>query len=252
MLNDLKDKTITFVKKNDSKILKWVGVSCFVGATVTAIWATPKAVELLRKRKLEQCRTKLSVLDILKTTWKLYLPTFSLIGTGLYCVVKSSNMDKKRNAILIANGKMWEETYKEYKNSVIETLGEKKEKNIRNNISKRKVENDDINSKTIILTNNGNTLFQDSLSNQYFRSDIDTVKKIINKMNARINSENYISLDELYHELGIESTRLSSEYGWQAGNLIEIEFNPVIAKNDEACICLEYLSMPKLDYARFA
>lgn len=240
-----------YAKEHASGIFKCVGVGCLIGACATAIWATPKAVDLLREKQIREQKGKLSVLDIFKTTWKLYLPTVTLIAAGVGCIVKSNNIDKKKNAALIATTALAQQTYNEYRDSVIETLGNKKEKAVRDNIAKKKVEKTEIDDKTIIITGKGNTLFMDSMSNQIFKSDIDTIRKSINILNTRLINDNYISLDDVYRELGIGSTKLSPTLGWQVGELIEVDFIPEL-KNDEAIIVIDFLPMPKPNYARFA
>ena len=66
----------------------------------------------------------------------------------------------------------------------------------------------------VIVTEKGNTLCRDSISGRYFKSDIDKIKKVVNELNRQLIHQNYISLNEFYYELGLDSTKNGSYLGW--------------------------------------
>ena len=107
----------------------------------------------------------------------------------------------------------------------------------------------DKSDKTVIITSNGNTLCKDSVSGRYFRSDVDTIKKAINTINRRLTYENYVSLNELYSEIGLDSVKNGDLIGWNLDQgLIEPTFDTCLAENDEPCVVIDYYVAPRYDF----
>ena len=62
----------------------------------------------------------------------------------------------------------------------------------------------------------------------------------------------YISLNELYDEIGLENISLGEDLGWKVEDgLIEIEWSSQIADDGSPCIVMNYLRAPKYGYYRF-
>lgn len=240
------------IKIHESEILLGFGIGGMIYSTISAVKVTPKAIKLIEQRKKElECleNEKLSVKETVKTTWKLYIPTVSSMILSAGCIITSNHIKTKRNAALATAYALSERTLTSYRDKVIETLGESKEKEIREKISQDEVTNNPISNSQVIIASKGNTLFMDSISGRYFRSDIDKIRKAINEMNRRINLQNYVSLDEFYNEIGLESTNISNNIGWNLDSgLIEIDFNACIAENDEPCIVLNYYVEPRFEF----
>ena len=136
-----------------------------------------------------------------------------------------------------------------YRNKVIDTLGDKKEKEIQEKVAQDKVTNNSPKDQQVIITSKGNTLFMDSLSGRYFRSDIDKIKKIINELNRRLVFEHYLSVNDLYYELGLKSTKNGSFMGWNLDKgLIEVRYDTALADNDEPCIVINYDISPRYEF----
>lgn len=258
--------TRNFLGKHSPEILTGIGIAGLLSSTVLAVKATPKAI-ILRdeeiKRKNEEnvkeatrlnqdtCEylTKLKPLDLIKTCWKPYIPAASMAIVGTSCIVGASAIHYKRNAALATVYALSERTLSTYREKVAETLGEKKEKEIREKIAQDDVNKDNGTDKTVIITSKGNTLIKDSVSGRYFRSDVDTIKKAINTLNRRLTYEHYISLNELYGEIGLDNVKNGSMVGWNLDTgLIEPSFETCLAENDEPCIVLDYMVAPRYDF----
>jgi hypothetical protein len=61
----------------------------------------------------------------------------------------------------------------------------------------------------------------------------------------------YVSLNELYDELGIDRTAVGDDLGWSVDKLIDIGFSSQIADNGEPSIVLDYRVAPKYNYTSF-
>lgn len=78
---------------------------------------------------------------------------------------------------------------------------------VRDAVAKEHVEKNPIENKEVIIVGRGDTLCFDTVSGRYFRSDIETIKKAENELDARLRTEMYISLNDFYYEIGLEPLR---------------------------------------------
>ena len=66
-------------------------------------------------------------------------------------------------------------------------------------------------------------------------------------------SQNYVSLDEFYNEIGLDSTKSSSRLGWNIDKgFIELDISTCLAENDEPCIVLDYSIAPIYEFDMMA
>lgn len=243
-----------FIGKHSPEILTGIGIAGMITSTVLAVKATPKALELIGDKKEElgyprDCEEHLTVVDTVKAAWTPYIPAALMSLASASCIIGASAVSAKRNAALATAYAISERTLVRYRDKVVETLGDKKEKEIRDKVAQDEVSKKNISNSQVIVTSNGNTLFMDGVSGRTFRSSMDRVNKVVNELNRRMNYENYISLDDFYSELGLESTDISSQIGWNLDDgLIQLDVSTCLADNDEPCIYLGYRVAPRYEY----
>lgn len=238
------------VEKHAPEILMGFGIAGMLTSTVLAVKATPKALKLIEEKKQETRRTeKLKTIDVVKVTWKCYIPAAALATVSTGCLIGSSKVSLKRNAVLATAYKIAETAHKEYREKVIETIGEKKEELVRDKVAKEKLDQNPTRNCEIIVTDHGNTLCYDVLSGRYFRTNIDRIKKVENELNRRMLIENYISLNDFYDEIGLKRTTLGEELGWKIERgYLDLHFSSQLTDNDEPCLVINYGVEPKYDY----
>ena len=241
-----------FMYKHSPEILTGVGVAGMITSTVLAVKATPKALALLEDAKQKKGED-LTNIETVKVAWKPYIPAAVTSIVSMSCIIGASAVSTKRNAALATAYALSEKTLLTYRDKVIETIGEKKEKEIKEKIAQDEVDRKPVSSSQVFITPKGNTLCMDYISGRYFRSDLDTIRKIVNDLNRRMLNENYISLDEFYSELGLEPTKNSSHLGWNIDKgYIEIDFRTCLTDNDEPCVVVDYSIAPEYDYDMMA
>ena len=238
--------------KHSPQILTGLGIAGVVTTTVLAVKATPKAIKLIEAEE-EAKQDKLTPMEVVKTTWKCYIPAAISMSTSIACLIFANSVHTKRNAALAAAYKISETALIEYKNKVVETIGEKKEKTVREKIAEDKVKNNPPSQNTIIMTDGGTELFLDPVSGRYFQSDMEKIRRIENECNKKMlhDINGYMSLNDFYDELGLEHSSIGYELGWNAYNLLEIDYIPQLLENDKVCVVLEYTTGPKYDYMEF-
>ena len=248
-LTNFLKSTRTFLGKHSPEILTGIGVTGMITTTILAVKSTPKALILIEEKKKELGTDELTVIEVVKTAWKPYIPALALGIASASCIIGASAVNAKRNAALATAYAISERTLVRYRDKIIDTIGEKKEKEVREKIAQDEVDKNKVSNNGVIVTSKGNTLCRDAISGRYFRSDIDKIKKIVNELNRQMIYQNYISLNDFYYELGLDPVKNGSALGWNLDSgLIELDFSTCLAENDEPCVVIDYLVGPRYEF----
>lgn len=257
----------TFATKNSPVLLTAIGIAGFGLAIYKTATATPKAlknIEEEKKRQNEELHQqaiengeetvpvidKLKPTDVIKVTWKCYLPVAVTAVLSAGCIIGGCSVNMKRNAALATAYTLSETALREYRDKVVETIGEKKEEAVRDSIAQDKVRNNPVKNNEIIITEKGNTLCYDAHAGRYFRSAIDKIRRAENELNKRMLSEHYISLNDFYYELGLKPTDGGDELGWNLdGGFIDVHFSSVLSEDEEPCLAISFHVAPRYDFA---
>lgn len=243
-------KTISInVKKHSPAILTGIGITGMITTTVMAVRATPKAMQLIENKKEELEKDKLTAVETVKAAWKCYIPSAATCVASAACLIGASSVSYKRNAALMTAYKITESAFCEYKDKVVETIGEKKEQAVHDAIAKDHVDRNPVSNTEVIITDRGHTLCYDELSGRYFYSDVDTIRKAANEINRRMLDDMCASLNEFYYEIGLDGTRLGDELGWNVSKgLIDLKFSATVSSDDRPCIVMDYQVPPRYEF----
>lgn len=236
------------------EILTGIGIAGMVTTTVLAVKATPKALKLIEAKKEALEVEKLTPVETVKTAWKPYIPAAVTGVISVACLVGASSVNASRNAALAAAYNISATALSDYKEKVIETIGEKKEKAVRDKVAEEQLKKTPADSNTtIFVTGSGKTRCFDTITKQRFVSDIESIKKSVNELNRRmINGEDYISLNEFYYEIGLDEVAIGDELGWNVTRgLIEVDFSAQLDADGTPCIVLDYTVVPKRGYSSY-
>jgi hypothetical protein len=251
------------LKRHSPGILTGVGIVGMISTTVVAVKSTPKALILLEEEKRRQNKErlengdnrkvdKLKPMEVVKTTWKCYLPAAVTGAASVACLVGGSSVSARRNAALATAYTLSETAMKEYREKVVESIGERKETKVREAVAKERIEKNPPSKNTVIVTGKGDVLCYESISGRYFKSEMDKMKKAVNEANNRLLNHSYISLNEFYDELGLEYTKIGDHLGWNISQgLIDVHFSTQLSENDTPCIVLDYVDMPIYDFDKW-
>lgn len=239
----------TAIKKHSPEILTGIGIAGMITSTVMAVRATPKALILIEERKEEIGAEKLEAMDMVKTTWACYIPA-AITGTlSVACLIGASSVNARRNAALATAYTLSESALKDYQGKVIEMFGEKKNEAVKDAVAKDKVEKNPVVTREVIITEKGNTLCYDAISGRYFKSDIEKIKKAECELNRQMLDDMYISLNDFYYEIGLDSVKLGDELGWNVDSgYIDLSFSSQLASDGTPCLVIDYSVAPRYDY----
>lgn len=243
--------------KNSPSILTGLGVAGVFATAVMAVKATPKALILLDEEKYNREKEydtlgesePISAKDAIALTWKCYLPATIMGAVTIACIIGANKINLRRNAVLASLYSLSESALKEYQAKVVETIGKNKERKIKDDMAHDKILNNPANDREIIITGNGDTLCYDAMSGRYFKSDIEEIRRALNKLSRDMMTEMNITLNEVYNELGLKSTKLGEMVGWNIDDgLIDPEFSSQLTENGVPCLVLDFSESPRYFY----
>ena len=234
-------------------ILTGIGITGMIGATFMAVKATPKALYLIETKKEEAEVEELTPVETIKTCWKCYIPATLTTVVSAACLIGASTVSAKRNAALATAYSISEAALREYQEKVVEVIGEKKEKAVRDAVAKDQIERDPVTkSEVVIIDSNSNTLCYEPLSGRYFKSTIDKIKKAEIKLDRQMIQEMYVSLNDFYWEIGLDGTDLGDKMGWNLSKgYMDLSFSSQLADDGTPCAVIVYGIPPAYDYQNY-
>lgn len=239
------------IEKHSPEILLGVGVVGVVATTVTACKATMKLNDILDEcaetrekikevaenpnyedRYTEEDAQKDLTINYVQTgvkIVKLYAPAVALGVFSVGCLLGSHNVMQKRNAALSAAYLTVDKSFKEYKQRVIDRVGEEVEKEIRYGIKAEEIEttvqNEDGTETTVTETvkTMDPTLYSDYArffdeASPYWQKDPEYnmvfLKAQQQYANDLLRARGRLFLNDVYEMLGIDKTKAGQIVGW--------------------------------------
>lgn len=173
-----------------------------------------------------------------KLVWKLYIPTVASGAITIACIVGTTRVSNKRAAAAQAAFVITERAYSEYRNKVIEEYGARKDETIRDSIAEDRVKNNP--PPAVLISGPGNVLCCEMHTGRYFTSDMETLRKAQNDLNARLLGHDSCSLDDFYWLIGLPGTSTSGDLGWNSNKMMELEFSTVLTDDGRPCLAFAY------------
>ena len=240
------------LSEHSPEILMGIGVASMITTTILAVKTTPKAVQLLEEAKDELGTDELKPVEVVKATWKCYIPAAVSGVFGVACLVGANSVHVQRNAALATMYKISETALTEYRDKVVETIGEKKETAIREKVAEKRIEESPVSKNEVYVTSKGTTLCFDGWSGRYFESCIEEIKKAENTINKRMLHQigGCASLNEFYDEIGLERVEVGDMIGWNVDNLVDIHIGATLADDGRPCVTIIHNTRPIYEYDR--
>ena len=236
--------------KHSPGILTGIGVAGMATTTVLAVKATPKAVRLIEEAKRKDRKDKLTPVENVKVAWKPYVPAAVTGVISIGCIIGASSVNARRNAALATAYQLSTTALNEYKDKVVETIGEDKAQEIREKIVEDKKEKISQNRPTYNYSSDEKVLILEPISNQYFMSTQEEVKAAKNEINGRLidGCEYCISLNEFLDELELDHSVIGDDIGWTANRRVDLTFDDWHSNSNKPCFKIAYLQPPEHGY----
>lgn len=253
---DVSKRVLRLMDDQAPLILTSLGVAGVLSTVILAVKVTPEAIRVVKHRQMTEYRfSKQEIpeptkLEIIKWSWQLYIPAAGMGAVTIACIIGSQSINTRRQAALISGYTIMEGAFKEYREKVVEKLGEKKETGIRDDIAKDHVENNPP-SNQVVITGKGDVLCYDTSSGRYFNCDMETLRRAQNDVNMQCINEMYASQNEFYQRIGLPNNKYGDEFGWTTDNPLELTFSAVLSEDNLPCISIDYRTAPIRGYYKF-
>ena len=240
------------IAKNLPRILVCGSIAGMVTSVVFAVKATPKAMILLDEKKQELGTEKLDVKTNVKTAAPAYIPTAISMVASAGCMIGAMNENDRRNAALAAAYSLSESALKQYQEKVVETIGEEKEKELRQTITLDKMAKQPEETPVIVPAARDASYDQlvecyESFSGRYFKTTVNALDRAMNGLNKQLLSDFRVTQNDLFDYLGLEHTKNGDLLGWDTDSTLTIEtfYSSKLDEDGMPCMVLDYSTPPK-------
>jgi hypothetical protein len=172
-----------------------------------------------------------------KLVWKHYIPTAISATLTIGSIITGARIGMKKTAAAYSVLAVTERAFDEYKTKVVEELGEKKEKAIRDEIAQDHVNE---NQPGAIVVGAGSVLCQEMHTGRYFNCDMETLRRAENRINSKLIREVEATLSDFYYMVGLPTTSYSSRTGWDCDKMMYLQFSTSITEDGRPCLVFDY------------
>lgn len=232
-------------KEHSPEILIGMGIAGAASSVIFAVKATPKAMFLLEEKRQELGVEKLEAKEIIKTAAPVYIPTAVSFGVSVACIVGASSVNARRNAALTAAYTLSESTLRTYRDKVLETVGEDKEREIRQKAAIEQQQSTPEPQTLVVSSAAGQLKCFDSLSGRYFVSTKNEIDKAVNEFNRQLRDDMRISLNDWYDLIGLDTNKLGDMLGWDIERgYVETCYASRLDEDGLPCLVVNYVEPP--------
>lgn len=259
MFDVIVKKATHLVEDNSTTILTGIGVAGTITTAVLSGRAGFKAgtefekIENLRieHREANGPDDENEPMTTKEKLWEFGPQFIPVVGTTVVTVaaiIFSNRLSAKETAAMAAMYGLSDKTFQEYKEKVQEKLGQNKETALRDEMAQERIDRNPPTGRDVIITGNGDVLCYDVLTDRFFRSTVESIKRAENEINAEILNHDMVSLSRFYEEIGLKVTPFSDSVGWNLNNRCEIEISTVMSPDQQPCISVDFKRWPKDNY----
>jgi hypothetical protein len=255
-LTGLAHKAKFLLNQNSSTILTGVGVVGTIGTAYLTGRASFRAADVLAKENAVINTANDNVLypvyltkaQKVKLTWRFYvIPVATGVGT-VGAIIFAHRIDAKRVVALTVASGISERALKEYREKVVERLGDRQDTKLRDEIAQDRVNK--LSGGEVVVTD-GKVLCMDMLTGRFFDSTMEELKRAENKINHELNHHAVgCSLSEFYDEIGLSPTAYSEMVGWNPDKMVELKISAAVAPNGQPCLAVDFEPHPFDNYWR--
>ena len=240
-----------FFKANAPAILT---ASACVGTVATAI-LTAKSTTLAVEKIADYCEANLRSPEDLSwkekfaVSYRVYIPPAIAGVCTLVSIIAANRIQYSRGAAFALAYTGSEAAFKRYREAVADVVKPKDREKIKARVAEKSVQDaGEPHPGTILVAGGGDVLCYDIFSGRYFKSDIESIRRVENNINGQLNLECYASLNEFYNGLGLPPIAAGELVGWSEPNSLSVEFGSQLTEKGEPVLTVDFLVAPKENY----
>ena len=209
MFKEIGKSTTEWAIKNAPTILTAVGAA---GVVLTAMSAGKAAIKA--KEKLDEMPEDTDIKEKAKVIAPIMARPFLLGAATLFCIFASNHEHLKREGAIAAAYTLSSKAFEEYEQKVVGTIGESKNKKIKDAIAEEHVNSDPPTNEVLENDDSDKMICYDDLNGRYFKASAEQINAAVSKMNDILTSEGFVSLNEWYQMLGLSGVKHGESLGW--------------------------------------
>lgn len=238
-------KSKNWLKKQSPTILTCIGAVGVVATAVTAVRATPKALDLcadLRHDRLRVNGEEPTKLDYVLETWTCYLPS-AAIGAATIAAIFAANVLGKRQIAALSSAYIFlNRSYKDYINKVKDIYGEEADKQVKAAMAKEKYSDDGL----LVKSSDGDNdycIFYEEHYGKFFERTMLEVREAEYQLNRKLCREGEASLNDFFELLDLPKSEIGEMFGWSQEDGYDfygcswIEFSHDLVSMEEGMEC---------------
>lgn len=198
-----------------------------------------------------ECEREIQIITAKKLA-RIMAPPVASGAVTIACIFGANHISSRRAAAMATAYSLTEKAFTEYKEKMVEKVGERKEQAYRDEIMQDRVTANPPDDRTVLITDGGNVLCYDKFTGRYFKSDMESLRRAENDVNQMIINHGYASVSDLFEILGLPVTSFSEEVGWNTDKLLKIDYSTVLSPDGKPCIAIDFDLHPNRKYAHFA
>lgn len=217
-----------------------------VGTLTTAYLASRasfKAARLIDEWENENMPAmdpKERLMERTKLVWKLYIPAGTSAVSTIACIVGANRVGANKAIAAQTALSVSQQLYSDYRDKIIEEYGEGKDQSIRDKLAEGRLKDNPPPSNDVLVTGPGNSLCCELYTGRYFACDMETLRKAMNTLNAKILSHDYATLWDFYYMIGLGHTKMADHVGWRSPKLMDLQFSVLLTDDGRPCLTFDY------------
>jgi len=233
-------------------ILSGIAIGGVVTTLILAVRAGAKANETLTivndNGDFQAERgTKEFYLETIKHTWKPFVPVGIMGLATIGCIVGANTIGNKRLAAMAGAYTLSDTAFREYKDKVVETFGEKKEDAVQAAANQATIDKNPP-PAGLHSENPMDVLCLDSFSGRYFYSNRAKIDNAEIDTNYQILHTDYASLNDFYAHLNLDPTTMGEIVGWNNDKKLELKVTTGLSPDQLPCIVIGFRDTPVANY----
>lgn len=186
--------------------------------------------------------------DIVKETWKFYIPAISVGLITAVAIVGSNRISAQRNVALISAAAIGERAFQEYRDKVAEATSKPKEQKLRDDINQdHVVQKKDEFDKLVMHVGEGDVLCLESYTQRPFISSAEKIHRAENDFNRNVLHDGYGSHNEFMSALGLPYAPAGEAVGWNNDHILEVRIGGALHEG-KPVLTVNYVRDPKAGF----
>lgn len=209
-----------------------IGTACEVAAIVTAVNATPLALQDINDQQPETWQEKAKLYG--KHYWKSAAFEVGSIACRWAAYGQSESRINGLTDTILALSQA--ETL--FKSTTKELVTPQKFDEIKGKVAQSTADKILENNKTLVVaTGYGDSFFVDAKSGQKFTSNIETIRQIRNNINEKLHNGEDVYLNEYYIDMGLNKVQDGWDLMWPSSSMgdrfekVELDIDPALDEN---------------------